>query len=54
MNYAYQDFLTKFLSEVDFVSPVRALNVKSNTKLCFDIDFLDAIQNHDKQYKSFK
>ena len=54
MNYAYQDFNTKFLSAVDSVSPIRALKVTSNTKPWFDIDVLNAIRNRDKHYKKIK
>ena len=32
VNDAYQDFVTKFLSAVDSLSPVRTLRLKSNTK----------------------
>ena len=54
VNHAYQDFITKFLSAVDSVSPIRALRVKSNTKPWFGIDVLNAIRNRDKHYKKFK
>ena len=54
VNYAYQDFVTNFLSAVDSVSPIRTSRVKSNTKPWFDIDVLNVIQNHDKHYKKFK
>ena len=54
VNHAYQDFITKFLSAVDSVSPVRILRVKSNTKSWFNIDTLNAIRNRDKHYKKFK
>ena len=54
VNHAYQDFITKFLSAVDSVSPIRALRVKSNTKPWFDIDVLNAFRNCDKHYKKFK
>ena len=54
VNHAYQDFITKFLSAVDSVSPIRTLRVKSNTKPWFDIDVLNAIQNRDKLYKKFE
>ena len=55
MKHAYQDFISKFLSAVDSVSPIRILRVKSNTKPWFDIDVLNAIRrNHDKHYKKFK
>ena len=37
LNNAYQDFVTKFLSAVDSVSPIRTLRVKPNTKPWFDI-----------------
>ena len=40
VNNAYQDFVTKFLSAVDSISPIRTLRVKSNTKPWFDIDIL--------------
>ena len=46
--------VTKFLSAVDSVSPIRTLRVKSNTKLWFDIDVLNAIRNRDKHYKKFQ
>ena len=40
VSNAYQDFVTKFLSAVDSISPIRTLRVKSNTKPWFDIDVL--------------
>ena len=49
---ACQDFVTKFLSEADSVSPIITLRVKSNTKLWFDINFLNAIGNRDKHFKN--
>ena len=54
MNGAYQNFVTKFLSAFDPVSPIRTIRVKSNTKPWFDIDVLNAIQNCHKHYKKFK
>ena len=54
VNDAYQDFVTKFLFVIDFVAPIRTLRVKSNTKLWFDIDVLNAIRKRDKHYKKFK
>ena len=32
VNDAYQDFITKFLSVINFVASIRTLRVKSNTK----------------------
>ena len=49
-----QDFVTRFLSAVDSVSPIRTLRVKSNTKPWFDIDVLNATRNRDKHCKKFK
>ena len=43
VNHVYQDFVTKFLSAVDSVLPIRTLRVKSDTKPWFDIDVLNAI-----------
>ena len=54
VNHAYQDFITKILSAVDSISPIRTLRVKFNTKPSFDIDVLNAIRNRDKHYKTFK
>ena len=54
VNDAYQDFVTNFLSVIDFLALVRALRVKSNTKSWFDIDILNTIRNHDKYKKKFK
>ena len=51
---AYQDFVTKLLSAVGFVSPIRTLRVKSHTKPWLDKDALNAIRNRDKPYKDFK
>ena len=42
MNNAYQDFVTNFLSATDSVSGIKILRVKSSTKLCFNIDVLNA------------
>ena len=50
VNDAYQDFVTKFLSVIDFVTPTRTLRVKSNTKPWFDIDVLNAIRNRGKHF----
>ena len=44
VNDAYQDFVTKFLSVIDFVAPIRTLRVKSNTKA----------RNRDKHYRKVK
>ena len=54
MNDAFLDFVTNVLSAVDSVWLTRTLRLKSNTKLCFDIDVFSAIQNNDKHYKKFK
>ena len=54
VNYAYQDFITKFLTALDSVSPIRTLRVKSNIKPWFEIDVLNTIRNRDKHYKKFK
>ena len=42
VNDTYQDFVTKLLSVIGFVTPIKTLSVKSNTKPWFDIDFLNA------------
>ena len=47
-------FVTKFLSAIDSISPIRTLRVKSYTKPWFDIDALNAIRNRHKHYKKFK
>ena len=36
-------FVVKFLSEINFVAPIKVQRIKSNTKPWFDIDFLNAI-----------
>ena len=54
VNDAYQDFVTKFLSVIDFVAPIRTLRVKSNTKPWFDTNVLNAIRNRDKHYRKVK
>ena len=51
VNHTYQGFVTKPLSVINFVEPIRTLRIKSNTKPWFDIDFLNAIQNRDKHHK---
>ena len=43
VNDAYQDFVTKFLSAVDSVSPIKTLRAKSNIKPWFDVNVLNAI-----------
>ena len=52
VNDAYQDFVTRFLSAIDSVSPIRTLTVKSNTKPWFDFDVLNAIRKRDKHHKN--
>ena len=47
-------FVVKFLSEINFVAPIKAQRVKSNTKPWFNIDFLNAIWNREKYYKNSK
>ena len=41
----HQEFVTTFLSVINFVAPIRTLRVKSNTKCWFDIDLSNAIRN---------
>ena len=43
VNDAYKNFVTKFLSVINFVTPITALGVKCNTKSWFDIDVLNVI-----------
>ena len=50
----YQDFVTKFLSVIDFVAPIRTFKVKSNTKPWFVIDALNTMWNCDKHYRKLK
>lgn len=38
VNDAFQDFVTKFLSIVNFVALIKIVKIKSNAKLWFDID----------------
>ena len=54
LSHAYQDFVTKFLSAVDSVSPIKTFKVNCNSKPCFGIDFVNAIRNRYKHYKNFK
>ena len=54
VSHAYEDFVDKFLSAADSVSPTRTLRVKSNTKPLFDIHVLNAIRTRNKHYKKFK
>ena len=54
MKDVYQDFVTKFLSVIDFVAPNRTLKVKSNTKSWFDIDVLNDSGNPGKHRQKFK
>ena len=53
VNDAHQDFVTNFVSEINFVAPIRTLRVKSITKTRFDNDVLNAIRNLDKHYRKF-
>ena len=46
---ACQDFVTKFLSVIGFVTPVRTLSVKSNTKPWFDIKWKQSSKDTDKR-----
>ena len=48
VNNAYPDFVTTFLSAIDFVAPIKTLRIESNITPWFDIDVLNAIQNRDK------
>ena len=43
LNNVYQDFVTKILSALDSVSPIRTLIVNSNAKTRFYIDVLNVI-----------
>ena len=54
VNDAYQDFVTKFLSVIDFVVLIGTLIVKYTAKLSLDIDILNAIRKNDKHCKKFK
>ena len=54
MKDSYRDIASKYLHEVDYVAPIRAIRVKSKTKSWFDIDVLNTIQNLDQHYKKLK
>ena len=46
-----QDFVTKFSSAIDYISLIRTLRVKPNTKFWFNNDALYVAQNHDRFYE---
>ena len=54
VNEAYHELVQRFLSVINFLTPIRAIRAKSNSKNLFSIHVLDAIQNCDKYYKKFK
>ena len=54
VNGAYQDLITKFISVIDFVAPIKTLRVKFNTEPRFDINLLNASRNRKNHYKPFK
>ena len=54
VNDVYQDFVTKFLSVIDFVAPIRTLRVKSNTRTWLDMDVLNTSRNRHKHYKKLE
>lgn len=53
VNSTYWDCVITLLSAVNSVPPIRTLKVKSTTKPWFDIDVLNAVQNCDKNHKTF-
>ena len=54
VNNAYLDFVTKFLSVINFVAPIKTLRVESNTKPWFDIDILNALNKCFKSQNRYK
>jgi len=54
VNEAYSDFVTKFMTVIDSISPLRQVRVKTNTKPWFDGNILEAIRVRDKLRKKYK
>jgi len=54
VNEAYSDFVTKFMSVIDSICPLRQVRIKTNTKPWFDGNILEAIRVRDKLRKKHK
>jgi hypothetical protein len=54
VNEAYSDFVTKFMSVIDSICPLRQVRIKTNTKPWFDGNILEAIRVRDKLRKKYK
>ena len=44
VNEAYSDFVSKFMTAIDSICPLRQVRVKTNTKPWFDGNILEAIR----------
>ena len=53
VNYAFSDFIYRFVEAINFIAPSRKIRVKANSEPWFDNQIVSAIQRQDKLYKKF-
>ena len=54
VNDAYADLLSKFMSVIDKIAPLKQIRLKTNTKPWFDSEILERIRVRDKLRKKYK
>ena len=54
VNDAYTDLLSKFMSVIDKIAPLKQIRLKTNTKPWFDGEILEKIRIRDKLRKKYK
>ena len=53
VDYAYSDFIYRFVEAIHFIAPTKMIKVKANSKASFDNQIISAIQRRYKLYKKF-
>jgi len=54
VNAAYADLVSKFMSVIDNIAPLKQIRLKTNTKPWFDGEILERIRVRDKLRKKYK
>ena len=54
VNTAYTDLLSKFMSIINKIAPLKQVRLKTNTKPWFDGEILERIRVRDKLRKKYK
>ena len=54
VNAAYSDFISKLMSVINQIAPIKDIRVKNRTEEWFDGEIAESIKNRDKLFKKYK